>query len=147
MENLQGNITHKRLIKAHLTKIGDLLYFDGSLMTLFKNAKDNNHLCLFDWVESDEIYNRWLVYDIKPIDVLSYINHELSHLNLIQKSKNICFVDIDKELNFHNCHKIEFTSIPLSYLPKENFFFDVEDCPDLKKIQAFLDKMLVLQTA
>jgi hypothetical protein len=147
MENLQGNIAHKRLIKAHLTKIGDLLYFDGSLMTLFKNTKYNNSLHLFDWAESDEIYNRWLVYDLKPIDVLSYVNSEMSHLNLIKKGKNIRAVDIDKALNFHNCLTLEFTSIPFSYLPKENFFFDKEDCPDLKRIQVFLDEMLVLQAA
>jgi hypothetical protein len=147
MENLKGNLAHKRLVKAHFAKIGDLLYFDGSLMTLFRNTKDNNSLYLFDWAESDETHNRWLVYGLKPIDVLSYINNELSHLNLIKRSKDLCAVDIDKDFNFHNCVTLEFTSIPLSYLPKENFFFDKENCPDLKKIQVFLDGMLVLQPA
>ena len=144
MENLQGKAATKRLIKEHFTEIGDLLYFEGALMTLFKN-NNNNHLYLFDWAEGDEKYNRWLVYDVKSIDILSYINCELTHLNLIKKSKDIYSVDIDAEFNFNNSYKIEFSSIPQSYLPAEHCIFDLIDCPDFKKIQAFLDKILVLQ--
>lgn len=146
MENLKGKLATKRLIKEHLTEIGDLLYFEGSLMTLFKN-NNTNHLYLFDWAEGDQKYNRWLVYDVNAIDILSYINCELTHLSLIKKNKNIYFVDIDAAFNFNNSHKIEFLSIPQSYLPAEHCIFDRSECPDLKKIQAFLDKTLVLQAA
>jgi hypothetical protein len=146
MEDLQGKLATKRLIKEHLTEIGDLLYFEGSLMTLFKNSYDNR-LYLFDWAEGDDRYNRWLVYDVRAIDILSYINFELTHLDLIKKSKDIYSVDIDAAFNFHNTYKIEFVSIPESYLPAEHCVFDLTECPDLKTIQAFLDKTLILQAA
>ena len=73
MENLQGKSANNGLNKADLTKIGDLLYFEGSLTTLFKNQK-NGHLYLFDWADSDNTYNRWLVYEVQPMDILSYLS-------------------------------------------------------------------------
>lgn len=146
MEDLKGKIVHKRLQKEHFTKIGDLLFFEGSLMTLFKDTKSNSHLFLFDWADSDATYNRWLIYNIKPIDILNYLNLELTHLDLIKKSDTLYFVDIDKNLNFHNYQKIDFPNIPNSYLPDENCLFDKTECPDLTKIEAQIDKMLVLQT-
>lgn len=146
MEDLKGKIVHKRLQKEHFTKIGDLLFFEGSLMTLFKDTKSKSHLFLFDWADSDATYNRWLIYNIKPIDILNYLNLELTHLDLIKKSNTLYFVDIDKNLNYHNYQKIDFSNIPNSYLPDENCLFDKTECPDLTKIEAQIDKMLVLQT-
>ena len=146
MEHLKGKIIHKRLQKEHFTKIGDLLFFEGSLMTLFKDAKNNNQLFLFDWADSDATYNRWLMYNVKPIDILNYLNLELTHLDLIKKSIAIYCVDIDIHLNFHNYQKIDFSNLPNPYLPADNCLFDKTECPDLAKIEAQIEKMLVLQT-
>lgn len=134
MENLNGKILNNLPFKENLIKVGDLQYFDGSLMTLFENTK-NQCLYLFDWANSNDIYNRWLVYSVNPKDILKYMNFEMAHLPLIQTSNDIYTVDIDKYYNYHNVTQIHLQDIPLDYLPDADIMFDLADCKDFKKIK------------
>ncbi len=60
----------KELTGNHLTefpfqnifKVGDLVNYHGPLLSLFSN--DKGELYLFDWSDSDDNYNRWLVFRI-----------------------------------------------------------------------------------
>jgi hypothetical protein len=55
-----------------LVRIGDLVNFEGPLLTLFEDVK-NGHLYLFDWVDRFDAVNRWLIYQVYPKLLLAFI--------------------------------------------------------------------------
>jgi hypothetical protein len=137
MENISGKNISKLLFKSDLIKIGDLQFYEGSLMTLFENTK-KLQLYLFDWVDGDTQFNRWLVYLVSPEDIISYLDLQITHLNLIKTSAEIYVLDIDKHYNYHNVKALDFNQIIDDYLPQEESLFDVSDCRDVERIESKL---------
>ena len=65
METLNGKNIEKINFQNSLIRIADVQNFEGPLLTLFENTLDK-HLYLFDWVDRDSQFNRWIVYRCKP---------------------------------------------------------------------------------
>lgn len=117
-----------------LEKVGDLMYFDGSLMSVYKDI--NNNPFIFDWVDSNEKFNRWLVYQINSTSLSSYIIGESTHYNLLNNPLNsIVFVlDKDNENVFRNCQVCSPNNLPYDYFPESSLKFEEHDSRNLKKI-------------
>ena len=154
MENINGKNLITLAFKSDLIKIGDLQYYDGSLMTLFENTK-NQDIYLFDWVDGDSEFNRWLVYLVNPIDIIKYLDLTTTHLNLIIKSSEIYIVDLDKHHNYHNVRELNFNhSCYAALSPKDfnmnsrrcNLRVNVNSVPQLRRswiCLSFIDKQLI----
>jgi len=54
-----------------LTKVSDLIYFDGPLLSHYMSSKGENYL--FYWVDVDETYNRWMVVRTDIITIQQYL--------------------------------------------------------------------------
>ena len=134
MENINGKDLITLSFISDLIKIGDLQYYDGSLMTLFENAK-NQDIYLFDWVDGDTQFNRWLVYLVNPIDMIKYLDLTMTHFSLIKTSAEIYIVDLDKYHNYHNIKELNFNQIINDYLPQSDSLFDAVDCKDIESIK------------
>lgn len=146
MENLLINTAHK-LNVSNLVRIGDLSYFEGPVLALFEEV-DTGNFYLFDWVDRDKKSNRWLIYNVLPEDLLQYLNKEISHLALFKNraKKSVHYIDIDNQNNsFRDYDAFELTQIPKNYLPNQNNFFDLEDCPTFEKIKTSVNKSLSRQ--
>lgn len=116
-----------------LTKVGDLIYFEGSLMSVYKD--ENNVPYIFDWVDSDSETNRWLVYQTSCRNLSDYIYKRISHYTFIQLAINDLYFLIDKDLKDNiNCKIITLKYIPNSYLPKSTIYFDEEETINLETI-------------
>jgi hypothetical protein len=57
MEALNGTALDKLPYKG-LFKVSDLLYYEGPLLSHFRDSNDNHFF--FYWVDVNEVYNRWL---------------------------------------------------------------------------------------
>ncbi|OZV69726.1 hypothetical protein [Winogradskyella aurantia] len=117
-----------------LEKVGDLMYFDGSLMSVYKDI--NNNPFIFDWVDSNEEFNRWLVYQINSTSLNSYIIGESTHYNLLNNPLNsIVFVlDKDNENVIRNCQVCSPNNLPYDYLPHSGLKFEEDDSRNLELI-------------
>jgi len=62
MENL-SYINNNQLSQDQLIRIGDIVNFEGPLMTLYQDQKYFD-LYIFDWVDRDDTTNRWLAYQV-----------------------------------------------------------------------------------
>ncbi len=69
MEKIEGLKLDKFPIKLNF--LIDLFYFEGALLSLFKNDNDDNYL--YYWFDVDENYNRWLIFRLSKSDLKSYI--------------------------------------------------------------------------
>ncbi len=143
MENLTFNI-NKSLDTSNFVRIGDLSYFEGPLLSMFEEL-NSGHLYLFDWVDRDEKSNRWLIYRVSPNYLLRFIHSKISHAELFQNrpEKEVYFADIDSRNKFfssYNSYAIE--SLPESYYPNNENFFELSDCNHFEKIKLVIIKAL-----
>jgi hypothetical protein len=122
-------------------RIGDLLHIEGPLLTLFQDQKDAR-LYLYDWMDSDNRVNRWIVYGISPESVLDYVRKEITHMELFSRAENVAyyFADIDPcNLNDYKIKKLK--SLPTNYSQTEDNFFDEEYSKDAEKILLFVSRL------
>jgi hypothetical protein len=138
METLNGKNIDSLKFQNSLTRIADVQNFEGSLLTLFENTLDK-HLYLFDWVDRDAQFNRWIVYRCKPNILQRFICAEVSQYDLLMSDKTYCnTIDIDKNLSWNNIRTIKKTNLPASYFPQKDVFFKKSDCPNFQEIVGFI---------
>lgn len=138
MEILRGKIIEAADFQKVLVKIVDIEYFEGSLLTVFQNFK-NSQIYLFDWVDKDKYSNRWMVYRSNAILIDKYIKGELSHNALFSSDELFCyFVQIDSSWSWENLIKIDKDKIPKLYMPKNDVYFEQNDCPDMPRLEEFV---------
>jgi hypothetical protein len=146
MENLTFN-SNISLDTSNLVRIGDLSNFEGPLLSLFEEL-NSGHLYLFDWVDRNEKFNRWLIYRVLPSFLLHYINCRISHSELFENRplNEVYFTDIDvgnKPFYIYDSFLIE--SLPKNYFPNSDNFFDLSDCNNFKKIKSVIINSLSKQ--
>lgn len=117
-----------------LEKVGDLMYFEGSLMSVYKDL--NNNPYIMDWVDSNDNFNRWLIYQIELTSLNSYIRGESTHYNLLNNPINsiIFIVDKDKDNLTKNCQICSPNNLPYDYLPESELKFEDSDSRNLDNI-------------
>lgn len=118
---------------GELTKVSDLIYFDGPLLSHYISKKGDD--LLFYWVDADAKFNRWLVIRTNVINIQSYIDRKTSLFQLVTESLDsfVYAVDINDKLEFTNIQIVETNKLPNDYLPSQDSFyvFDVEGTTDL----------------
>lgn len=156
MENLKNKIPSNLDFQNSLVRIVDIVNFEGPLLTLFEN-RENKHIYLLDWIDSDATFNRWLLYKSNATTLNKFINGLVSHYDLFITNELFCYtIDIDANLNWNNQNKVQKKDLPQNYVPKKNVFFDEYDCPNLGSLEAYIflarqseieetDKMLIFQ--
>ncbi|MFN0049692.1 MAG: hypothetical protein ACKVOU_11270 [Cytophagales bacterium] len=146
MENLvYKNIDN--ILRDNLIRIGDLINFDGPLLTLYEDG-NNGNLYLLDWVDNDSQTNRWLVYRVKSIKVLNFLKRKISQFELFFQDTDPKYhiIDIHRDFKLKDSQLIEIATVPDSYTPNRDVFFDIIDCPSFERIQNFILKSLPLRT-
>ena len=146
MENLTFN-SNKLLDTNNFVRVGDLSYFEGPLLSLFEEL-NSGRLYLFDWVDRDDKFNRWLIYRVSPKILLQFINCKISYLELFENrpDKEIYFTDIDSRNKlFSNYDSHEIKSLPQNYYPNSDNFFDLADCKHFEKIKSVIINSLSRQ--
>lgn len=121
-------------LKDRLERVGDLVNFEGPLLSLFK-YKDN--LYLFDWVDSGQKYNRWFIYQVSAYLLEQFLFRQISYKKLFEstnkKNQNIFYCDIEnKEPVEYSIYKLK--SIPTSFYPDKETFFKENEAKNWKEI-------------
>ena len=126
---------------SDLFKVGDLVNYHGPLLSLFSNEK--GELYLYGWSDSDDKYNRWLVFRITLNQLLQYLNKNLSHYQLMTTYYTDCIysIDIDDDLNYHNVKSLNVAEIPKAYLPDKDVLHDEGESPHLEKIRSYISQL------
>ncbi|MDR1918984.1 MAG: hypothetical protein LBQ65_04975 [Tannerellaceae bacterium] len=124
---------------SKLTKISDLIYFDGPLLSHYKSNKGENYL--FYWVDADDKYNRWIVIRTDISSILLYLEKRISlHAIITQPNDDFVYiVDIDNGLNYHNIKLLPIASLPEDYTPTENSFYTFDVYADT--VPCFVDEV------
>lgn len=105
-------------------KVADLTYFDGPLLSLFRDTE--NHGYLYYWCDADETYNRWLVLRITEEHLAMYIKQRLPLDEILSHpvGSELFIVDINAQGKQCSIVLMHPDQLPSDYLPQKGSFFD-----------------------
>lgn len=134
MEVLETYNNQQIDFKNHLFRIGDIINLEGPVLSLFQDNVDKV-LYLFDWVDSNENTNRWLIYKVKPEILFQFLAKKITYKTMFDwlNEDNFYFADIIYSENIDYVIK-RLKVLPKKYIPTKETFFDTEDSVDLDKI-------------
>lgn len=106
----------------NLTKVDDLIYYDGPILSHYTDANGDDYL--FYWVDYNEDYNRWLIWNLKKDDILSYLDKNKTLRDLIDNNSTFFFV-LDKDYNQESeiSYLVPRANLPNEYIPVEGSYF------------------------
>jgi hypothetical protein len=146
-EHSKTNLQAKILTFYNIVRIGGLSYFEGPLLSLFEEL-NSGHFYVFDWVDRDHKFNRWIIYRVSPKYLLQFLRGKLSHLKLFANRPNgtVYFTNIDSHNKpFFNYDVFQIENLPDSYIPNDDNFFEQSDCNTFEKIVSIVGNTLSKQ--
>lgn len=140
MIKLTAPRAHVSIIDNH-SYICDLLYLEGPVLSLFRDAKQN---WLYLWCDTDgEATERWLVFSVSRPELIDYLEKREPLLGLLQCSPHTLLLDkstreifdqngISQGFSIHRSLRTVRDLEPLvEYLPEPDSFFDESLAPDI----------------
>ena len=109
-----------------LTKKGDVLFYNGPILSHFKSNDSKDFFML--WLDNDIIYTRWLLFYVSEENLKRYFSKSLSLLELVLCNQKdfIYFIDIDCNIDYKNIIRKAVKDFPMEYAPGENSFFNID---------------------
>lgn len=112
-----------------LTKLGDLLFCNGSILSHFQ-VNETDYFMF--WVDQNTVSNKWLVFRTSKEQITRYLKEEISLRNILTENRNEVsnIIDLDNNINCIRNKEIINHQIPKKYLPGEKSFFSTIYCTD-----------------
>lgn len=141
MQKIIGEKLRVKLLDKH-SFIGDLLYLDGPILSLFRTPRQN---WLYLWCDTDGEYTeRWLIFSVSRENLISYMKLKSTLLNVINAAPVRMITDIKKSPPVSQddswklsktLTKITDTQHIINYLPASDSFFDEALAPNISTAQ------------
>lgn len=131
MEGLKTNIDF-----SSFTKVSDLIFYDGPLLSHFINEVGDNYL--YYWVDADDSYNRWIIVRTGITLIQKYLEKDATLHDIITKpiDQFVYIVDIDDNVQYHNQCIVPVQNLPEEYTPTEDSYYTFEK-RDYMNIRSF----------
>lgn len=125
MEPLSGQVLQIHPLSA-LRKRADLVYFEGSLLSLYENASGEPFLSL--WADVGDSVNRWLVFRASSESVAAYVGRSRSLRDVLLSSGDgyVFVVDAKEPGDFSNVTAVRTEALPTAYIPAVDSFYEFE---------------------
>ena len=131
MENISSLEINK--IDANLEKIGDFLYHEGPLLSLYQDKDNKANYYFYKWADCDNECNRWLIFSVTEENLRRFLFEEFSLYELIAKNQLLFLVDLNNNFVQKKCLVVRFNDLPSNYLPSENSFYKDENYTNLAR--------------
>jgi len=107
-------------------KLGDLVYYEGPLLSLFIDKDNPDIYYLYKWVDNNEISNRWTITQVNAVSLRAFFYKQTSLRDIIL-SNPICYcIDLDDNLTEKEISVCSSIDLPQEYLPMEQSFYSEE---------------------
>lgn len=107
---------------GELKFVEDLLYYDGPLVSLYKNDQDENFL--YWWLNNETHVQNWALLKLSQTTVDDFINKKKTCLETIKSAFEcylVCCV-FEKDKSYNLVYSCSFEEILKDCLPKEDVF-------------------------
>jgi hypothetical protein len=125
-------------------KLFDIEYYDGPMLSLFREGKAAFYL--YKWLDVEKNGHKWLVFKTNLDNVYDYIHQNMDEKTLIKKALDGQYttVIIQPNLVYDQIKHFTGTSLPNSFLPASGCFFTSSDSPDFKMLIKFLEETSIV---
>lgn len=106
------------------TKVEDLIYFDGPLLSVC--VKEDESLVLMLWTDNSDLDNRWCMIPVEKDILTSFLDKELTLKEVIEKNESVIFRDMyleNEKLLDRNVLEVLVKDIPSEYMPCNDSYF------------------------
>ena len=107
-------------------KLGDLLYYEGPLLSHFINENNPDEHFFYRWVDSDDDAHRWLIFKASKNDIKNFFDGKISLNQMIAKNPTVILLDLDDELRKKQILVSTVSELPETYLPATNSRYQEE---------------------
>jgi len=109
---------------SHLTKVTDLIYFDGPLLSHYIDNSGENYI--FYWIDVNSTFNRWLFFRVDLNLLQDFVNKKIPLYDLILNRSELFLysVDIDTDDQYSNIRLVLTKDLDTSYLPSQKSFYE-----------------------
>jgi hypothetical protein len=121
-------------LPLNLDWVGDLLFFDWSLIGVYKN--DNATPYIKVWLDNNDMVNRYVIFEVNVHLLEKYIFGKLSYADMISNpNKDLMFVvEYTADESVNSCKVISTNNFPKDYLPQKDVSFDEHEALELDSI-------------
>jgi hypothetical protein len=125
-------------------KLFDIEYYDGPMLSLFRDDKAGFYL--YKWLDVENNGHKWLIFKTNLDDLYDYIHQNMDEKTLIKNALNGQYttVIIHSNLVYDQIKHFTSTSLPNSFLPANGCFFTPSDCPDYTMLVKFLEETTIV---
>lgn len=126
MENVQGETLDASALDGFV-KIRDLIFFEGALLSHFRNPDGKDFLYL--WSDCDESANRWTIFEVSEASIQKYLAGDvpLRDLMLNESVSSVMLVDLEDDLKVRSLISVAPELLPEAYVPDESSFYPESD--------------------
>lgn len=109
---------------VELTKVSDLIYFDGPFLSHYVHRSGDNYLAY--WVDCDDEFQRWLVFRVGITSLQKYVDKKMSLLDVIRQLDDgfVYLVDVDVDGKATTPNMLFLNQLPDDYLPETDSYYD-----------------------
>lgn len=103
--------------------VEDLIYYDGPLLSHYKNS--NEDTWLYYWVSCNSECNKWLLIKLDSLQILQdFKDSKISLLELIRDHYKELFIqEIDSSLQVRKNIEIDYSDLDPSFLPSQDSYY------------------------
>lgn len=123
MEAIKG-ISLPYLPFDNLTKVCDLLEYEGPIFSHYRDSNGKNYLHY--WVDYSEEFNRWIVWNVGNELLYDYLHGREPLFSLLNDSPYVFVIDVDAEVEYHNLTMVPIGDLPKSYFPSHQSWYKFE---------------------
>lgn len=120
-----NNLIGKFVKNPKITPVKDLIYYEGSLLSLGVDKDNKKHMTL--WCDNNLTVNRWIIFKVSDNDYAQYIEKRITLKELILKEKSVIFYEIFSDNNGafeeRNFIEVEVKNIPNDYVPHKDSYY------------------------
>lgn len=115
-------------------QLGDLVYYEGPLLSLFIDKDNLDIYYLYKWVDNDEVSNRWIITQVNAVSLRTFFYKQTSLRDIIL-SNPVCYcIDLDDNLTEKTISVCSSIDLPHEYLPMEQSFYSEEKYTEFAQI-------------
>ena len=109
---------------AELNKVSDLIFFEGPLLSLFRNHEGDKYL--YYWCDTEGGESRWLVFRVSDKELNSYLTKRVTLRDLLINPSDgfVYAINLDADLHITNVHILDPQSVPIDYIPDDNSYYE-----------------------
>ncbi len=125
MEQISG-LSLSRFSYSNLKKEADLIYFDGPILSYFKNKAGERFFCC--WCDADDKINRWAFFGVSSKQVKNYLNKSttLYEIMMHPEGGTIIILDTDDTNDYKKILVVTPSSLPDLYIPDIDSYYEFE---------------------